>query len=300
MTATLYEKFAFIGGAIYLQLYIWIVYPVIFETLSGLFGTRIPTLEGEELAGYRSLLTMVAPIGFIYIYAAWYKLTTLIDLTILWRLVWVAPWLYLSTQTSQPLQFEGAAVIASLDIGLPVMALLACPEEAKGSLQRLKDHFKTKPESDSEKVLMWLSRGGFVLAAGLAIMLFKAEDQHFLQSFSIAVSGCYHLLYDFFSRFHEPHGIAFSIFLQMAMVIGFLLCVLVYGAAWTMAYDAQLAFSLIASFFYLYTLAWDKYVIKGKMSYFRWVSVFNTVFYILLPCNMKFLFVLLSLVIECP
>ena len=104
------------------------------------------------------------------------------------------------------------------------MALLACPEEAKGSLQRLKDHFKTKPESDSEKVLMWLSRGGFVLAAGLAIMLFKAEDQHFLQSFSIAVSGCYHLLYDFFSRFHEPHGIAFSVFLRVVMVIGFLLC----------------------------------------------------------------------------
>ena len=269
MAATLYESIAYIGGFLYLQLYLWIIFPQIFETLAGVFGGMEP-LEGERLSGYRSLLTMVAPIGFIYIGAAWNKLTTLIDLTIVWRLLWVGPWIVLSMKSGEPLEKSAAMVIAGLDIGLPVMALLLCPTERAGLVDRLKTHFSMTSETYSQVVLMWTSRIGFILSAGLAINAFLMEEQTYLQSFSLAVAGCYHLMYDYFARWNNNYALRFSIWLQMVLNVTFCLMRFVYDYSRPFSVEAMMVYAFVASSCYIYTIAWDAYVETDKCSYGLW------------------------------
>ena len=81
---TLYEIFAIVGGTIYLTLYGSVIDPQNFVFLQSFFGGK--SVVEENVAGFRSLLTMVAPIGFMYIFGALYHDTSLIDLTIAWRL----------------------------------------------------------------------------------------------------------------------------------------------------------------------------------------------------------------------
>ena len=74
MGEALYYNFAYLGGIIYLQLYLWIIFPQIFITFQGFFGGDSQILQSpEHEAAYRSLLTNVAPIGFIYIFGAYNK-----------------------------------------------------------------------------------------------------------------------------------------------------------------------------------------------------------------------------------
>jgi len=66
MASSSYEIFAYIGGLLYLNLYVWIMFPSIFIFLQNFFGGKSKVEDNRD--DFCSLLTMVAPIGFIYIY----------------------------------------------------------------------------------------------------------------------------------------------------------------------------------------------------------------------------------------
>jgi len=154
---TLYEAIAIIGGSIYLSLYAAVIYPPIFEFLQSFAGgdSKIQ----ENVNEFRSLLTMVAPIGYIYIFGALNHYISLIDLTIVWRLLWVGPWLFINAKTSG----SAVIVIASLDIGIPILAIILNFSTAVGIPLRLREHFGKNPISASGTFLLWLGRVGFAI-----------------------------------------------------------------------------------------------------------------------------------------
>lgn len=273
----LYNIFAFVGGAAYLQLYLWIMNPkIMIFVANSLFEGDLTAFTEDQMRGYRTLLTMVCPIGYMYIYAAAKNLTDLIDITILWRLLWVAPWILLSTLSGDPVQKSVACVIAALDVGLPVMALLCCPNERAGILDRVREHFTREAKTDSEKVLKYVSRIGIVFSLWLATSNYDIEGGAYMQAFSLAIIAIYHLFFDYFSRnSHVPTF--FVAFIMFQLISAIILGRFVYGYEKPHAMEAQLIFSLVAGLCYLYTLAWDKFVVKGKMNYTLWGGINSAV-----------------------
>ena len=271
MGEALYYNFAYLGGIIYLQLYLWIIFPQIFRTFQGFFGGDSQILQSpEHEAAYRSLLTNVAPIGFIYIFGAYNKYLSLVDLTIFWRLAWVGPWLLKSTFTSTPLEKSAALVIASLDIGIPVAALLCCRSEAEGLFERLFHHFQGCPKSLSRHLLLWIGRIGFCFVSVLSFSLFLSKEQNYLQSFIISVSGCYYLLFDWFAK-NEDEAVSYFIgFIELVSLANILVIWLYFEFPRPQAIEGLFAYASITTLMHIYTFAWEKLVDSKKLSYGFW------------------------------
>ena len=90
---SLYDVFSLVGAAAYLLLLPLFIYnPSVFALLA-----HVDQYNGVRLIDLKSLLVVVMPIGLFYVYGVLQRFTSLTDLTILWRLLWVGPWLLLST-----------------------------------------------------------------------------------------------------------------------------------------------------------------------------------------------------------
>ena len=243
----------------------------------------------ENVAGFRSLLTMVAPLGFMYIFGALNHYTSLIDLTIAWRLLWVGPWLYINSKTSG-LEKYAALVIASLDIGLPVLAIAANWATAKDIPTRLYEHFRQPPIALSRHFLLWIGRIGFALVLFLSLNVVESKNQSYVQSFYISVAGCYYLFYDWFARSADTSVALFTGFIEVVLIVNLLVIMFVYGEYEQTALQALLGFASITTFAHFYTFAWDILVKQGKWTYGWWaftamavLSILSLTFALFMP-----------------
>ena len=265
--ASFYEFFAYIGGLLYLNLYVWIMFPSIFIFLQNFFGGKSKVEDNRD--DFCSLLTMVAPIGFIYIYGAYNHLKSLIDLTIVWRLLWVAPWIVISEQTSG-LEKSAGLLIASLDVGLPAMAILVNWSEAKGIPGRLLEHFKHPAVSASRKLLLWIGRIGFLLVVILATNLVTNTRQTYVQSFIISVANCYFLFFEWIACTESSSITYFVGFIEMFLILNVLAIMFIFGHYHELQYQILLSYLAVSTFCHFYTVAWDQTVVKRNWSYAWW------------------------------
>ena len=179
---------------------------------------------------------------------------SLIDLTIVWRLLWVAPWIVISEQTSG-LEKSAGLLIASLDVGLPAMAILVNWSEAKGIPGRLLEHFKHPAVSASRKLLLWIGRIGFLLVVILATNLVTNTRQTYVQSFIISVAN----------------SITYFVgFIEMILILNVLAIMFIFGHYHELQYQILLSYLAVSTFCHFYTVAWDQTVVKRNWSYAWW------------------------------
>eukprot|EP00040_Diaphanoeca_grandis_P044224 m.11683 g.11683 ORF g.11683 m.11683 type:complete len:584 (+) comp8927_c0_seq1:115-1866(+) len=202
-----YQLMAIVAGCIYLSLYFVIYYPPLFTLLS-----RGPDMNEIEQQKLRKLLFAVSPIGLEYIAAAQSRENSAIGLTILWRLLIVGPWIYLSyIRTDAPMDWHDALLIASLDVGFPILALIINPTEALNLIPNLVAVFKVDsfkelfytPGSIVQTVAKWESSLGFILLQTMAYIQYnhKVEgtepdhsDRFFLAGFPMSVLSLHYLM----------------------------------------------------------------------------------------------------------
>jgi len=284
---TLYEKFAIGAGTIYISLYAAVAYPKLFVFLQSFFGGN--SLVEQNSCGFRSLLTMVAPIGFIYIFGAYYHLTSLIDLTIAWRLLWVGPWLYINSKTSG-LEQSATDVIAALDLGIPIIAIISNWPMAIGIPSRILEHFRKPALTFSRVLLLWIGRIGIALVIIIASNVAKSKDQSYVQSFYISVMACYYLFFDWFARSENTSVGYFTGFIELVLITNILVIMFVYGEHEQVALQAMLSFACFTTLAHFYAFAWDIFVIKDKWSYGWWafnamgvVTILSLIFSLFMP-----------------
>lgn len=264
-----YKFFAYAGGLLYLQLYIWVIFPQIFVFLQNMVmpGDSLILENSFHTNSFRSLLMVVAPIGFIYIYAAYTDALSLIDLTIVWRLFWVGPWLFNSTLNDNALEASAAMVIASLDIGIPLMAIFMNPSEAVQIPKRLSEAFTKTPQTLSRNILLTIGRVGILLVAAIAILV----SDNYVQGFIISVTACYYFFYDWFARSHIEGVVFFVGFLEAIVIATLLINWLVFDYDNPLAIQAVLAYASITTLLHIYSVGWENFVLDGpKLSYGSW------------------------------
>jgi len=251
----LYETIAIISGLTYLSRYAAVIYPEIFIVLQSFAGgdSKIK----ENINEFRSLFTIVAPIGFVHLFGAFNRFTSLIDLTIVWRLLWGGPWLYINAKTSG-LERSAAIVMAVIDVGIPLLAIILNFSTAVGIPSRLLEHFSKQPISLSRTVLLWIGRVGFAIVLFLSVNVAKSKDQLYLQSFYTSVPGLYFLFYNYISHSPAVFVVYFSVFIELVLIANLLVLMYVYGEYQQVALQILLAYTSVATFTHLSLLATSK------------------------------------------
>lgn len=261
-----YEWCAIIGGLAYLLLPLGVVFPSVYELLAGL-----PRLDGARLAGFQSLMTLVAPIGFIYLFAAWNRYTSLIELTIVWRLLWVAPWIAINV-VSGTLEPTGALVIGALDLGLPLVAL-AGDGRRRSLISRLVTHFSAEGgRSVTSRVLTWEARAGFLFCTALAVIAALSPRQAYVESFVVSVVALYYLLTGWVAKQAGAAPLLFSFALRVILIAALLLCA-GYGFKGE-TLTALATFAVVGLFLGAYTAAWERQT-RGTSAWSvsRWMTM---------------------------
>lgn len=250
------------GGVIYLTLPLFIFFPSLFAGIAG-----IPVLEGERLVDLRSLLLLVTPIGLIYLYAVCTRSKTLMDLTLLWRLFWVAPWL-IANWAVGTLEKGAMLFIASVDIALPV-AMLALSSEARGFWPRLRSHFDRWNFSSAHKIMAFEGRLSFLGALAFSIHALLQPQPHYVMSFVTAVPACYSFFLMWAAKEERCHSAYFALFMR-ALVIASLAACIRLGFDHEILYP-YLAFTILGLYAHAYGIAWENFVRSEKISLTVWI-----------------------------
>lgn len=261
-----YEWLAVVGAMAYFTLPLGILFPVIYETVAG-----VAKLEGSRLAGFRSLMTLVTPIGLIYLFAVWNRFVSLIDLTLVWRLLWVGPWIVANTLTGA-LEFRGALVIGGLDLGLPLLALVLAPRRRQ-LWSRLREHYReAAAPTIAQRILQWDARIGFVLVTGLAVMRLTSGSHAYVESFAISVVALYYLFLYWAARQPGATVVWFAVAIRLVLIGGLVLC-----GAYGFLREPLLTlgtYALIGCFLHAYTALWERQMLgKSEWTIARWVTV---------------------------
>lgn len=257
MSFSSYEWFAIIGGSIYLFLYVVILYPEIFVFLQSFLGGRLDGPQHDD--EIRSLLTMVAPMGFIYIFGAWYHLTSLIDLTIAWRLLWVSFWLFMSLlyRALEPSAFN---VIFIIDIGFPILIILVLREESGKILRRLPEHF-LNPIPESNFARNFLLGDSCVGLAGIifcSLVIMRKRHQDYVEFFYISVIGCYFLFFNWVARFPCTSVILkrFTVFIKLALIVNLLAIMFIFNQRRHWELGVVLWFAVTTTLVHVFVTDW--------------------------------------------
>ncbi|MDP2307772.1 MAG: patatin-like phospholipase family protein [Pseudomonadota bacterium] len=258
----LYEWLGVVGGLLYLSLPLFVLFPSLFP-----FLTRVPALEGARLANFSSLMAVVSPIGFIYLFAVWQRFTSLTDLTILWRLLWVGPWLLASWATGA-LEVTGALFIASLDVGLPVVALALSPK-ARQMPGRLRAHWSTFSPSIAQRLVRLEATFGFLAVFLSSAWLLFSPTAGYVEAFVLSVAGCYYLYLAWAGREERLAAAMFALGVRAALICALAFAMSVgYQTAFTANFVAALGLGL---FTHGYAIVWERAAAAG-WSATRWVT----------------------------
>ena len=115
-----YKYIFIINAIVYLSLPLFAMFPGIVSSILG-----IPFFEGVRLDNFRSLMLIVAPLGIMYVLAVIYEKLTFLDLTIVYRLLWVGPVLMINWLSGH-IETSLAFCMAFADVLIPwgVLAII--------------------------------------------------------------------------------------------------------------------------------------------------------------------------------
>jgi hypothetical protein len=236
-----YEWLALLAAVVYLSLPAVALFPGVFSWLAG-----VPPLVDAKLANFRALMMVVSPIGVIYLFALTRQARSLTDLTVLWRLFWVGPWL-LVNGLQGTLEPRGVLVLGSVDAVFPLLAVFV---ERGALVERLRAHFASAPPTPLHRFMRWEGCLGFLGSTALAVYGAVAFDTYVV-SFVPAVVGCYSLFLIWASHARDDAMLTFSVVVRAMLVfalwsatrlgyvgpmLGTLLAVMI-GAAVAVAYS---------------------------------------------------------------
>lgn len=260
----LYEWTSVIGALVYLSMPLFILVPHILEVTTGI------TLTETHTANLRSLLTMVTPIAFIYLFGIWSRSISLLDMSLAWRLAWVGPWVVINFAKGA-LEVGPFLMIVSVDVGLPVIALAFDPR-ARGFIGRIRAHFKQPMVGLANQLLFIEGVIGTVAVFVTSVYLLIQPDHAYVESFAVAVTGCYFMFALWASRSQAPAIKSFVLALHV-ILIGALLLNNFYGFEG----EARTNFAALAGFgLYVqgYTMLWERQVHgPANWSYTRWIVI---------------------------
>jgi len=258
-----YEWTSIIGAIVYLTLPAFVFRPEWFATLSG------TTLATEDVVHLRVLFGMVAPIGLIYLYGVVTRTLSLLDMTLAWRLGWVAPWL-LANVLRGSVSPRAGLLFGSIDVGLPLLALLLDPR-ARGAWGRLRAHLRTPMPLIGQRLLLTEGAIGVAAVTITAALTLAQPTQGWAESFGIAVLGCYFLALVWAARsaWDEVRGFALGVH---ALLLGAAANAMAAGVTREWALDVMV-FGVVMAYLTLYSVLWHAPAVRGtgRASFSRWL-----------------------------
>ena len=258
-----YEWTSVIGAVVYLTLPAFVLRPDWFTALSG------TVLAAEDLVHLRVLFGMVAPIGLIYLYGVATRTRTLLDMTLVWRLGWVAPWLLINVLRGAVAPRAGL-LFGGVDVGLPLLALLL-DATARGAWGRLRNHLRTPMPLIGQRLLFAEAVIGVAAVAATAGRTLAQPTQGWAESFGIAVLGCYFLALLWAAR-SDWAGVRGFVLGGHALLLGAAANAIAAGVTREWAVDF-LVFGVVMAYLALYSVLWHAPGVRGtgRASFSRWL-----------------------------
>ena len=258
-----YEWTSIVGAAAYLTLPAFVLWPEWFTLLSG------TTMSAPDLVNLRVLFGLVAPIALIYLYGVATRSLTLLDMTLFWRLGWVAPWLLVNVLRGS-ISPRAGLLFGSVDLGLPVLALLL-DARARGGLGRLRAHLRAPLHLFGQRLLLTEGLIGFVAVTLTAALTLTRPDVGWAESFGVAVIGCYVLALLWASRADWAQARWFVLGVHALLGLG-LANAMTAGVTREWALDF-LVFTVVMAYAQLYSFLWHSPSIRGtgRASFSRWL-----------------------------
>jgi hypothetical protein len=262
-TLGVYEWTSIVGAIVYFSLPLFALNPEWFTRLSG------TTLSAQGLIDLQVLFGLVTPIGLIYLYGVASRALSLLDMTLAWRLAWVAPWLVLSVARGS-ISPRVALLFGSADVGLPLLAIALDPR-ARGALGRLRAHFATPFERFGQRLLFVLALLGLVGVTLTSAYTLWLPDAGWAESFGISVTGCYFLGLLWAARAEWPRVRWFI--LGVHVLLGSALAnAVAAGVTREWAIDL-LVFTVVTTYVSIYSILWHAPRVRGigRASFSRWL-----------------------------
>ena len=199
--------FSYIWSAIYFQTLLWVLYPPIFVILQSLFGGHSKVLlSSENTAALQSIAIMVTPLGYLYWLAAYNKYDSLIQLSIVWRLLLVGPCVVLSYGVLGSMELSAALLIISVDVLTPILAIYFCWDFMIAMPSSIYKHFSQKPIDSSREMLLYVGLSGMALSAFLIYYIFRIPNPLYLQSMPMTLVFIYNIFFVWLSKLQDPKG----------------------------------------------------------------------------------------------
>lgn len=258
-----YEWLMVAGALVYLSLPVFMAFPALFAAAG-----QVPPYEGERLAHLRALLTAVTPIGLIYLYAVLRGHRSLMDLTLAWRLAWVAPWLAANWAFGR-LEGGAALFIASVDVALPV-ATLALSADARGCLGRLRAHLDTWTGDLGRRLMAVEAKLGLAGVLVASLLLLRDPAGGYVDSFATAVPGCYMLALLWAARSDAAEVPRFALAVR-AGAVGVALGLYGFGFH-PLLMAGYAAYAGLGLYLHAYNLLWARFVVSEAWTLTRWVA----------------------------
>jgi hypothetical protein len=251
------------GAGVYLSLPLFMAFPALFAAAG-----QVAPYEGERLAHLRALLTTVTPIGLVYLFAVLRGHRALMDMTLAWRLAWVAPWLVANWAFGR-LEGGAALFIASVDVALPV-ATLAFSADARGCLGRLRAHMDTWSEGLGRRLMALEAKVGLLGVLAASVMLLRDPAGGYVDSFAAAVPGCYVLTLLWAARSDHADGPRLALGVRAGALVVF---VALHRLGFhPLLMTAYAAFAGLGLYLHAYNLLWARCVVSGAWTLTRWVA----------------------------
>ncbi|MEB3198391.1 MAG: hypothetical protein VKP62_14420 [Candidatus Sericytochromatia bacterium] len=258
----IYEWLMLVGALIYLSLPLFILQPSLFA-LAG----QVPAYEGDRLLHLRSLLVAVTPMGLVHLFALWSRQKSLMDLSLVWRLVWVGPWLVANWAFGH-LENGAFLFIASVDVGLP-LAMLALSADARALWPRLRNHFDTWSQSLARRLMMLEGKLAILLVLVASVPLLLDAASGYVTSFATSIAGCYAVALLWAARSDAPVAAPLALAVRATAIAVFAL--LAHQGFHPMLMAGYAAFAGLGLYLHAYNLLWERQVQRLAWSLTRWV-----------------------------
>lgn len=240
-----------------------------------------PNYDPTVLVGFQSLLTIVAPISFIYFFAIFNSIhfgpptpsnpySNLLILTIMWRFLFVGP----------TVSYDGGIgafnvlcwlLVLFADILMPVLSIILTSYDVK--INALMSVFISEtPKKAINRLLGILSIAGIVVTYGVQVYIYFNPTSITVQTVILPVIALYYIYLYFISKQSGTED-----FLNVALLVHIILFVaILLNGLWK--WDAWIveilaAFQGLSLFLWIYTLLWT-YVIE-KYSILIWMSMMS-------------------------
>jgi len=233
--------FAMISGCFYLFLYI-----NLFLGSKNIFSVETTDNHLDAIKA----MTLTAPLGVIYLFAANFKYRSLIDLANLWRYFWLFPCCFFNLAGPHPLSWSSHILRAEI-LFVPCFFLF-CDSDIIKVFTRLQTHYSATTTFTSQIILSCIGYFGFVF-----FMVLLSYRERNLETFYITIISGYYIFFDWFAKSRDINIIMFSIPFQSFPALYLLINWISNNFIHDMEIDYMVAYSTISTLLYLYSLGFE-------------------------------------------